>query len=76
MLISVDDVDPLLKEDISDFQTTPYKNLLKELLWRASTRRSEPYSDDIGNDLLAAALHAVQHSQGSDRRSIMVHLEK
>ena len=76
MYISVEDVDPLLKEDLSDFQTAGFENMLKELLWRASKSSSAPYTDMLGNLLLAAALEAVQHScKDNMRKSITKNLD-
>ena len=71
MHTSVEDIDPLLKEDVSGFQTATFEAMLKEILWRASKRSSESYTDELGKTLLKAGLDAVEILGENARKSII-----
>lgn len=78
------DIDPLLEEDLSDFQTTTFGRMLKELLWRAFTRSrssqiythwrvlcvtiSDPACDCPGGDIIA---HVLIISRADDALSTL-----
>jgi hypothetical protein len=65
---SVEDIDLLIKEDVSDFQTATFEAMLKEILWHASKMSSEFYTDELGKTLFKAGLGAVEKFA---RKSIM-----
>jgi hypothetical protein len=71
--------DPLLYDDLKDHQLARFENVLKELLWQASTKASEIPPEDLSADdfcatLLTDALKLSHNSKTS--QTIFANLDK